>query len=125
MSIYHKWLAAKQAEQDATNARREIEDAMIAELSIAENLDGTKSFERDGLQIKVTGRINRTIDGDKLQELAAESGLTEHLSGLFRWKPEIKMREWKGASPEITQKLAGAITAKPGRPSFSISNKEQ
>ena len=124
MSIYHKWLAAKQAEQDATNARREIEDAMIAELSIAENLDGTKSFERDGLQIKVTGRINRTIDGDKLQELAAESGLTEHLSGLFRWKPEIKMREWKGASPEITQKLAGAITAKPGRPSFSISTKE-
>jgi hypothetical protein len=55
-----------------------------------------------------------------VQELAAEHGLTDHLSTLFRWKPEINMAIWKASDERITRPLAGAITAKPGRPSFTI-----
>ena len=59
-----------------------------------------------------------------MQELAAEFGLTEHLAKLFRWKPEINLAIWKAADESITKPLASAITAKPGRPSFTISHKE-
>jgi hypothetical protein len=61
------------------------------------------------------------IDGDLAQEIAAENGLTEHLATLFRWSPELNLKAWAHASPEITGPLSAAITAKPGRPSFTIT----
>jgi hypothetical protein len=118
------WLRAKQAEKDATEDRRDIEDHIKKLARIAENLDGTETVEPGQYVIKIAGRIDRKVDGDKVQELAAEHGLSEHLATLFRWKPELNMSAWKAADEKITGPLAGAITAKPGRPSFSITPKE-
>ena len=118
------WLRAKQAEKDATEDRRDIEDHIKKLARIAESLDSTETVEPGQYVIKIAGRIDRKVDGDKVQELAAEHGLSEHLATLFRWKPEINMSAWKAADETITGPLAGAITAKPGRASFSITPKE-
>lgn len=118
------WLTAKEAERCAIESRRAVEDRIKSLAGIAENLEGTETVAPAGYTIKIVGRIDRKIDSDKLQELAAEAGLTEHLASLFRWKPELNMTAWKAADSAITGPLAGAITAKPGRPSFSISIKE-
>lgn len=118
------WLAAKKQEEDATADRRDIEDHIKKLATIAENLEGTESVDPGRFEIKIVGRIDRKVDGDKVQELAAEFGLTDHLAKLFRWKPEINMAIWKAADESITKPLAGAITAKPGRPSFKIIPKE-
>jgi hypothetical protein len=88
---------------------------------VAETLEGTLNFDADTYKVKIEGRINRKINADKLQELAAEHGLSEHLASLFRWKPEINAFAWKAAKPEITTPLLDAITATPGRPSFTIT----
>jgi hypothetical protein len=124
VSIYQQWLNAKAIETAAIKTRRDLEDAMVKSLGIAENLDGTVNVDADTYKVKIEGRINRKINADKLQELAAENGLTEHLASLFRWKPEINAAAWKAAKPEITSPLLDAITATPGRPSFTITNKE-
>jgi hypothetical protein len=124
VSIYQQWLNAKAIETAAIKTRRDLEDAMVKSLGIAENLDGTVNVDADTYKIKIEGRINRKINADKLQELAAENGLTEHLASLFRWKPEINAAAWKAAKPEITSPLLDAITATPGRPSFTITNKD-
>ena len=118
------WLEAKAQEEDATADRRDIEDHIKKLATIAENLEGTETIEPGRFEIKIVGRIDRKVDGDKVQELAAEFGLTDHLAKLFRWKPEINMAIWKAADESITKPLAGAITAKPGRPSFKIIPKE-
>jgi hypothetical protein len=118
------WLAAKKQEEDATADRRDIEDHIKKLATIAENLEGTETVEPGRFEIKIVGRIDRKVDGDKVQELAAEFGLTDHLAKLFRWKPEINMAIWKAADESITKPLAAAITAKPGRPSFKIIPKE-
>jgi hypothetical protein len=118
------WLLAKQMERDAVEERREIEDHIKKLARISEQLDTTESIGADGFEIKVEGRIDRKVDSEKLQMLATEAGLTDHLSTLFRWKPEINMSVWKNADESITALLAGAITAKPGRPSFKITPKE-
>ena len=118
------WLVAKAQEEDATADRRDIEDHIKKLATIAENLEGTETVEPGRFEIKIVGRIDRKVDGDKVQELAAEFGLTDHLAKLFRWKPEINMAIWKAADESITKPLAGAITAKPGRPSFKIIPKE-
>ena len=124
-TLSEMWLAAKEAEKEATEDRRRIEDRIKSLAGIAENLDGTETVAPEKFVIKVVGRIDRKVDGDKLQELAAEYGLSEHLSSLFRWKPEINMAVWKATDEAITKPLAAAITAKPGRPSFTIIRKEK
>lgn len=120
MSLYDKWLDAKDMEREATEFRRDIEDRLMQELNVNLTHEGPQTFEQEGYKVKATVRINRTIDSDRLQEIAAENGLSDHLGELFRWKPSINMTEWKKAAPEITQPLTQAITAKPGRPSFTI-----
>jgi hypothetical protein len=118
------WLLQKTTEEHAVIERRKIEDQIVKLLEIAENFEGTETAEPEGFVIKIAGRIDRKVDGDKVQELAAEFGLTEHLAKLFRWKPELNMAIWKATDATITGPLAGAITAKPGRPSFKITIKD-
>jgi hypothetical protein len=120
-TLYQRWLDAKKLEATAMAERRDLEDQMVAKFSIPKDLDGTLKREVDGYTIKMEGRINKKIDADKLQMLAAEAGLSEHLSSLFRWKPEINAKAWGAAADAVTQPLLGAITSTPGRPTFTIT----
>jgi hypothetical protein len=119
------WLESKEKERMAVEARRIYEDQMLKIIAIAEDFEGTKNSMTDaGLEIKVVGRMNRKVDADKLQDIAAEHGLTDHLATLFRWKPEINATAWKASDECITRPLQDAITTTPGRPSFSITKKD-
>jgi len=122
--LSRQWLQHKFDEELATTERRKIEDQIVKLLAVAENFEGTKTAEPEGFVVKISGRIDRKVDGEKVQELAAEFGLKDHLAKLFRWKPELNMAIWKATDSTITGPLAGAITAKPGRPSFKIIPKE-
>ena len=124
-TLSEMWLTAKEAERQAIEDRRRIEDRIKSLVGVAETLEGTEVVDPDRYTIKIVGRIDRKVDSDKLQEIAAEHGLTDHLSYLFRWKPEINMAAWKATDEAITKPLAAAITAKPGRPSFTITRKEK
>lgn len=116
------WATAKQDEADAIKRRREAEDHMLSLIGIADNAEGTTNAEAPGgYKIKVVARIDRKVDGDLAQELAAKHGLESHLSALFRWKPELNKSQWDHAAQSIRDALAPAITAKPGRPSFAIT----
>ena len=65
--------------------------------------------------------LDRKVNSAKLQDLAAEYGLTDHLSSLFRWTPEVNVSAWDSADPRITAPLLDAITTSNGRPSFTIT----
>lgn len=118
------WMEAKEAERVAVERRRAIEDHLALVMELSPELDSTVTSKDGNYVIKAVGRLNRKVDSEKLQELAAEAGLTDHLSTLFRWKPEIDMKTWKQTDASITSALADAITVQPGRPSFSITIKE-
>jgi hypothetical protein len=122
--LSRQWMVHKADEEKATGERRRIEDQIVKLLAVAENFEGTETAEPEGFVVKISGRIDRKVDSEKLQMLATEAGLSDHLATLFRWKPEINMSVWKSADESITGPLAGAITAKPGRPSFKIIPKE-
>ena len=120
MNLYQQWIEAKEAEKVAVERRREIEDQLALDLKINPNQDKSQTFNADGYKVKITTRLTRKIDSDRLQEIAAENGLTPHLSTLFRWKPEIIAASWKAAADNITRPLLDAIETKTGRPSFNI-----
>tara|TARA_R110000737_G_scaffold197330_1_gene217744 strand:+ start:1051 stop:1425 length:375 start_codon:yes stop_codon:yes gene_type:complete len=123
MSLYAQWLSAKADEKQAVEKRREIEDLLLEEFA-PNPFEGVKSISDSGYNLKLTGRMVRKIDSEKLQELAEESGLSEHLGSLFRWVPSINMAAWKATDKSITNSLLEAITTKEGRPSFSIIKEE-
>jgi len=120
-TLYQRWLDAKKLEATAVAERRKLEDLMVKDFVLPKVLDGTVNHQVDGYKIKMEGRINKKIDADKLQMLAAEAGLSEHLSNLFRWKPEINAKAWSAAADAVTGPLLGAITSTPGRPTFTIT----
>lgn len=120
--LYQQWIEAKERERCAIEDRRCLEDMMIKEMSIDPNIDRALTIDRDGYKVKVTCRVSHSIDSDLLQEIAAEHGLQDHLSNLFRWKPDIDAKAWKSAPEEVTKQFNKAITTKAGRPSFSITN---
>ena len=123
--LAQEWLDAKKAEAEAVGSRRELEDKLMSLIGIPETMEGTENVETDGGHtIKITGRINRKVDGARIQEIAAEEGLEEHLSSLFRWKPEINMKAWQNADKSITGPLLRGITTQPGRASFTITQEE-
>jgi hypothetical protein len=119
--LIEAWRTHKAAEDEAKAKRREVEDQIVKAMALPENFEG---YKRLG-DLKVEGKLNRKVDADKVQELAAEYGLTAHLSSLFRWKPELNMTAWKAADEAITRPLLAAITTTAGRPSFSFTQPKE
>lgn len=125
MSLVAEWEAAKLAEEQARERRRDIEDRILSQSKVDGQQEGSTTLDMDGARVRITTRMNRKIDADKLQEIAIEHGVHQHLGDLFRWKPEINKKAWDAASDEVTRPLMDAITTTPGRPSFSIDRKEK
>lgn len=117
-----EWLEAKEVERDATERRRLIEDEMVRLIGIEQTDEHTRKVEANPFTIKIACRINRKVDGDMAQEIAAENDMQDHLGLLFRWKPELSMTAWNGVGDNVKQVFARAITATPGRPSFTITS---
>ena len=122
--LSQEWIMAKEAEKRAVTKRREAEDKLTELLGVKPTLEGTESHLVPGLSIKIVGRLDRKVDADKAQEIAAEAGLNAYLSTLFRWKPEINMSAWKSTDAQITELFSHAVTVTPGRPSYTITIKE-
>lgn len=122
--LYEAWMKAKEVEAKSVEERRELEDAITKKLALDEQHEGSKTVEDHGFKVKITQRLSKKIDADALQDIAAQEGLGDHLSTLFRWKPEINKKLWDAADESITRPLSDAITVKAGRPSYSITKEE-
>lgn len=114
------WVHHKEAERQAVEVRRQIEDAMAKKFGLREDSERSETFQLDQYRVVVAQRINRKVNSDLVHQIAQEYGLMEHIGGLFKWEPEFSVRAWKAADPLITKRLEVAITATPGRPSFKI-----
>lgn len=115
------WEEAKNAERAAVEKRRILEDQMKLMLKIEETEEGTVKHDSKRFTIKAICRINRKIDSEKLLDIANQADLVDHLHVLFRWTPELNMGAWKDADDDVKRAFSAAITANPGRPSFTIT----
>ena len=125
MNLYQAWIEAKEAERDAVEARRRIEDQLSDLYGIKETDEGSKTFDEGEYKIKIVSRLNRKVDSDLVQEIAAEVGVTEKLGTLYRWKAEVNASEMKKMPEEVRSALAKAVTVTPGRPSYTIEKIEE
>ena len=124
-SLCAEWLAAKEMERRAVEARRAIEDRLTLEIGVNHAFEGTKNAEFGEYEVKAVSRLTRKVNGEMVAQIASELGLEEHAKALFRFKPELNLSAWKSADKSITDPFMDAVTTQPGRPSFTISKKEQ
>jgi hypothetical protein len=120
-----RWIAAKEDERAATELRRIIEDEIARLMEVPPEEEVYRKVDTKRYEFKITSRLNRKINGDLAQEIAAEHDLQDHLSLLFRWKPELNVSVWKGVEDRVRSIFSPAITSTPGRPSFAITEKEK
>lgn len=118
------WLEAKATEKAAIAYRRDVEDELTKRFNLAPDLAGTETRSSDRHFFRIIGRLERKVDAEMVQEIAAEKGVGDWLATLFRWKPEISANAWKTAPSHVTGALSRAITTKASRPSFAIEGKD-
>lgn len=106
VNLEQQWLEAKRREQEAQDERRRIEDEIVR--------SGAKCYG-----LRISQKITRKVDAITLERAARLAGCYDQLSVLFRWKPEIVVKEWEKAPEHIRSALACAITDEPARPSFT------
>ena len=119
--ISKEWLKAKKAEEKAKEKRLEIEASIVDGLRLP--LEGTTTVDGDEYKVKISTKISRTVDADKVVEIATTSGRDDLLRKLFRWKPEINKAIWDAEDDEIKSIFSAAVTAKSAKPSISIEKK--
>jgi len=67
--LAQSWLDAKAAEAAAVTHRRDLENKLASLIGVSETLEGVENVETDaGFRIKIAGRMNRKVDGDRVQD---------------------------------------------------------
>lgn len=117
-NLSQQWLEAKTLERDAMERRRTIELEMAKCLKLQDSDEGTVSHVSGPYKIKAACRINRKIDPEQFLLLANDAKID--ITEFTKWKCELVMSAWKKQTPFVQQALSKAITAEPGKPTFTI-----
>lgn len=117
-SLYAQWLELKRREDEARALRQALEARMSE--GIPDDWEGSKSWKDGPYKIKASRKFNRKVDGNRVRDISAQFGLEEYTHTLFRWKPEIDAKAWKGADETVTKLFSDAITTTPGKVGFVI-----
>lgn len=116
--LIQEWLDAKRLEREAIERRRLL-DAKVAKL-VPEKTEGTSSQHIDGYKVSVEYKVARKVDSEKLAFIW--SNLSEREQGLFKWKAELQMKEFRQFQP--AEWLNQIITSKSGSPTVTIEEED-
>ena len=117
-NMYAQWLELKRREDEARALRNALEAEMSA--GIPDDWEGSKTWSDGPYKIKASRKFNRKVDPFAVRKIADTYGMTDYIDVLFRWKPEIDAKAWKGADETITKLFSDAITTTPTKVGFSI-----
>jgi hypothetical protein len=113
------WQAAK-ADEKAANARRlEIEEQIVDLFPVG--VEGTDAIEQDGVKVKVTHKLTRTVDTKALQQ--HWNSLSAFAQDVFNWRADVSlpaMRRLQENHPDLYPSIAVFITSKPAKPAVSV-----
>lgn len=111
---------AKQAVAYAKTQLDAAEAALVA--AVPCELEGSLTTEGDYYRVVTTGRLIRTIDVKKLDEIRALVPAAI-FSRVFKFSPELSVRDYRfveNNEPEIFKVIAEAVTAKPGKTGLKV-----
>lgn len=107
-------LALKEIKVKELDLRNQITDKILEGLEV-----GTHNFAAHGMLIKAVKALNYSFDAPTLQSLIDGEELTPEELDLIRWKPELKLADYKKANFE-TEGIDEALFVKPAHPTLEI-----
>jgi hypothetical protein len=108
---------AKFAEATAKAERLRLEELIEKQFTKPDGGEGSHTDE----EVKITWKINRTVDTTKVQ--AAWASLGKNAQSAFRWKAEVDLthlRALKDLDSAAYAQAAEFITSKPAKPSIEL-----
>ena len=111
-----QWQQYKSIEQEAAASRKEIELQMQELIHI--KLEGSTTEETNNFEIKVIGKVTRSLDADLLQE--DWKNLPKAVQDCVKWKPQVDTKSLRALEAIDDMTLARYMTTKPAKPSFSV-----
>jgi hypothetical protein len=73
-----------------------------------------------GYILQADHKINRSVDEAVVSALMKADNTRPLAEKVFRYKPELVLKEFKGLSLEDKKIIADAVTEKPGTPALKI-----
>jgi hypothetical protein len=121
--LLKRWTTGKEM---LDSLKKELQDIENELLDIVEyNANGSKTTRLEGYKVTVKCPINRTIDGDKWEEVK-DSIPAEMWPIKIKVEPDAKGCTWLAENrPDLWGIAAQAITEKPGKPGFTVELEEQ
>ena len=107
-------IALKAAKANELHLRLLITDNLLDGLAT-----GTHNFSCEGLKVKAVKGVNHKFDVSTLNELLEEDHLSVDERSLIRWKPELKLADYKKAEFNV-ESLEEALIVTPSLPSLEI-----
>lgn len=104
------------------NLRKEVAAALFA--NPVEGA-GNKTRIGHGKAIQMTHKINRTIQQAEHDELRKKDNIAPLIAAVTKYKPELKVREFKALSDEDRNLIAPMITEKPGSPELEMKDENK
>lgn len=108
-----------------TEAKKEMSDALSSIFDYLgytnDNTPGTVRYKDDKYEITLKQKVNKSVDANGLMDYARQNRIpVSKLQELFRFKLEIKAKEFKNASSEDKDGFIPFITTSYGTPDKTI-----
>ena len=121
--LLKRWTTGKEMLDSLKKELQDIENELLDLVEV--NPTGAKTTRMEGYKVTVKCPINRTIDGDKWEEVK-DSIPPELWPIKIKVEPDAKGCTWLAENrPDLWGIAAQAITERPGKPGFTIEREEQ
>lgn len=104
-------ISAMQADLDEVN--RQLAD------QLEHPADGSKTHKVENMKVKVTGRLNRSLDRDVWNQI--KNNFNPDLRPVKDSLDESAWKKLQKENPEVAARIAPAIKESPGKPGIEIS----
>ena len=112
-------IAAKRAEDEAVQARRDIDAQIVELLRDPAQPEGTISTKlEDGRKVKAVFNMNRKVDSAALQ--SAWGGLSLDVQAIFKWKAEVSVSEMRKIDAQAQLVASKFFETTPGSVTISV-----
>lgn len=125
-ALITKWIEADTARAkwvaEEMRLRKELAEALFTNPVEGSN---NKIKVGHGKAIQMTYKINRSVDKKVLDELREKPNIAPLIASVIKYKPELKITEFKALTADDVKLLAPAIIEKPGAPDLELKDENK
>lgn len=118
-----EWWMVDQHRRDVQARELALRNRIFGEAFPAptEGSAGNKMPLDEGWILQGDYKINRTVDEAMVHALRGMGdNVATIVDGVIRWKPELKLKEWKALDADTRKLLAEMVIEKPGTPTLEV-----